>query len=163
MDEFIKLAKNSIEYFLENKNYLDVKTKNYDKNHNGVFVEIYKNGLLRSISGESLPVRKNILYDIIYESVKAAFFTKKSDPITKENLKEIKIVIKEIYDLEIINFLDETDDFDGLELTYQNNTFTLFLENYKNKEELLKDLLKKSNVDSWDIFILKKFKVIKHI
>ncbi|MBS6921472.1 MULTISPECIES: AMMECR1 domain-containing protein [Anaerococcus] len=162
MDDYVKLAYDAIEYYLENKTYLRDFDEKFKKNSNGIRIEVKINGRLKGISGSIFPTRKNLGLDIIYEAVNAGFFDLKFNPITKENLKDLEIKVFEYFDVEKLRFIEDFNDYDGIMLSFMEENYYLYRKDFKSDIEMLEKALKISNVDSWDNFSIDKFRLKIH-
>ena len=162
MDDYVKLAYDAIEYYLENKTYLRDFDEKFKKNSNGIRIEVKINGRLKGISGSNFPTRKNLGLDIIYEAVNAGFFDLKFNPITKENLKDLEIKVFEYFDVEKLRFIEDFNDYDGIMLSFMEENYYLYRKDFKSDIEMLEKALKISNVDSWDNFSIDKFRLKIH-
>lgn len=162
MDDYVKLAYDAIEYYLENKTYLRDFDEKFKKNSNGIRIEVKIDGRLKGISGSIFPTRKNLGLDIIYEAVNAGFFDLKFNPITKENLKDLEIKVFEYFDVEKLRFIEDFNDYDGIMLSFMEENYYLYRKDFKSDIEMLEKALKISNVDSWDNFSIDKFRLKIH-
>lgn len=162
MDDYVKLAYDAIEYYLENKTYLRDFDEKFKKNSNGIRIEVKINGRLKGISGSIFPTRKNLGLDIVYEAVNAGFFDLKFNPITKENLKDLEIKVFEYFDVEKLRFIEDFNDYDGIMLSFMEENYYLYRKDFKSDIEMLEKALKISNVDSWDNFSIDKFRLKIH-
>lgn len=90
MDNYLELAKNSVESFLTNKDLPE--TKNLPREmlikKSGCFVSIHKGKELRGCIGSIVPVCKNVATEIIYNSALACR-DPRFKPVTNEELKEL--------------------------------------------------------------------------
>lgn len=162
MDDYVKLAYDAIEYYLENKTYLRDFDEKFKKNSNGIRIEVKINGRLKGISGSIFPTRKNLGLDIIHEAVNAGFFDLKFNPITKENLKDLEIKVFEYFDVEKLRFIEDFNDYDGIMLSFMEENYYLYRKDFKSDIEMLEKALEISNVDSWDNFSIDKFRMKIH-
>lgn len=162
MDDYVKLAKESIKYYLENRTYLKDIDKKFKEKSNGIRVEVKIDGRLKGISGSIYPSKENIGLDIIFEAVNAGFFDLKYNPIRKENLDKLEIKVYEFYDVEKMRFIEEFNDFDGIVLSFMDENYYLLRSNFNSDMEMLKKALEISNVDSWDNFSIDKFRLKIH-
>lgn len=162
MDDYVKLAYDAIEYYLENKTYLRDFDEKFKKNSNGIRIEVKINGRLKGISGSIFPTRKNLGLDIIYEAVNAGFFDLKFNPITKENLKDLEIKVFEYFDVEKLRFIEDFNDYDGIMLSFMEENYYFYRKDFKSDIEMLEKALEISNVDSWDNFSIDKFRLKIH-
>lgn len=162
MDDYVKLAYDAIEYYLENKTYLRDFDEKFKKNSNGIRIEVKINGRLKGISGSIFPTRKNLGLDIIYEAVNAGFFDLKFNPITKENLKDLEIKVFEYFDVEKLRFIEDFKDYDGIMLSFMEENYYVYRKDFASDIKMLEKALEISNVDSWDNFSIDKFRMKIH-
>ncbi|MFR6222015.1 MAG: AMMECR1 domain-containing protein [Anaerococcus sp.] len=162
MDDYVKLAYDAIEYYLENKTYLRDFDEKFKKNSNGIRIEVKIDGRLKGISGSIFPTRKNLGLDIIHEAVNAGFFDLKFNPITKENLKDLEIKVFEYFDVEKLRFIEDFKDYDGIMLSFMEENYYVYRKDFKSDIKMLEKALEISNVDSWDNFSIDKFRLKIH-
>lgn len=162
MDDYVKLAKESIEYYLENKTYLREFDQKFKEKSNGIRVEVNIDGRLKGISGSIYPTKENVGLDIIYEAVNAGFFDFKFNPISDKNLDKVEIKVYEYYDVEKLRFIEEFNDFDGIVLSFMDENFYFLRSDFTSDIKMLEKALEISNVDSWDNFSIDKFRLKIH-
>lgn len=162
MDDYVKLAYDAIEYYLENKTYLRDFDEKFKKNSNGIRIEVKIDGRLKGISGSIFPTRKNLGLDIIHEAVNAGFFDLKFNPITKENLKDLEIKVFEYFDVEKLRFIEDFNNYDGIMLSFMEENYYLYRKDFESDIKMLEKALEISNVDSWDNFSIDKFRLKIH-
>lgn len=162
MDDYVKLAYDAIEYYLENKTYLRDFDEKFKKNSNGIRIEVKINGRLKGISGSIYPTRKNLGLDIIHEAVNAGFFDLKFNPIRKENLKDLEIKVFEYFDVEKLRFIEDFKDYDGIMLSFMEENYYVYRKDFDSDIKMLEKALEISNVDSWDNFSIDKFRLKIH-
>lgn len=162
MDDYVKLAYDAIEYYLENKTYLRDFDEKFKKNSNGIRIEVKINGRLKGISGSIYPTRKNLGLDIIHEAVNAGFFDLKFNPIRKENLKDLEIKVFEYFDVEKLRFIEDFKDYDGIMLSFMEENYYVYRKDFNSDIKMLEKALEISNVDSWDNFSIDKFRMKIH-
>ena len=162
MDDYVKLAYDAIEYYLENKTYLRDFDEKFKKNSNGIRIEVKINGRLKGISGSIYPTRKNLGLDIIHEAVNAGFFDLKFNPITKENLKDLEIKVFEYFDVEKLRFIEDFKDYDGIMLSFMEENYYAYRKDFDSDIKMLEKAIEISNVDSWDNFSIDKFRLKIH-
>ena len=92
----LKLARRSIEHFLEKREILKIKETELPskklKEKRGTFVTLLKHNELRGCIGHIYPVNP-IFIDVIQNAVAAGFYDSRFLPLKKEELPEIKIEI----------------------------------------------------------------------
>jgi len=89
----LSLARKSIEHWLKYSEKLFISDEEISpslKNNKACFVTIIKNGKLRGCIGCLEPIAP-LYQNVISNAVSAAFFDPRFSPLTKEELKEIKI------------------------------------------------------------------------
>lgn len=160
-DEFVKLAYDSIKYYLENGKYLNTYPEEFKDNHNGVIIQISKEDRLER-SGSIYPTRANIGLDIIYEAVNLAIFNN-AIALKKDELDEIYIQVLEISKVESMETIDDFGVYSGMLINYANNPSLVFREDYETDYQMYEDGLKLANVDDFDVYSMEKFKVKRHI
>lgn len=162
MDDYVKLAYDAIEYYLENKTYLRDFDEKFKEKSNGIRVEVKISGRLKGISGSIYPTRKNLGLDIIHEAVNAGFFDLKFNPIRKENLKDLEIKVFEYFDVEKLRFIEDFKDYDGIMLSFMEENYYVYRKDFDSDIKMLEKALEISNVDSWDNFSIDKFRMKIH-
>lgn len=162
MDSYVKLAYDSIKYYLENKTYLRDFDEKFKENSNGIRVEVKIKGRLKGVSGSIFPTRKNLGLDIVHEAVNAGFFDLKFNPITKENLKDLEIKVFEYFDVEKLRFIEDFKDYDGIMLSFMEENYYVYRKDFDSDIKMLEKALEISNVDSWDNFSIDKFRMKIH-
>ena len=162
MDAYVKLAYDSIEYYLEKKTYLREFDEKFKEKSNGIRIEVKINERLKGISGSIYPTRENLALDIIFEAVNAGFFDFKFNPISKENLKDLEIKVFEYYDVKKLRFIEDFGDYDGIMLSFMEENYYVYKKNFDSDIKMLEKAIEISNVDSWDNFSIDKFKMKIH-
>ncbi|WP_297281807.1 hypothetical protein [uncultured Anaerococcus sp.] len=161
MDQLVKLAKDSIKYYLENEKYLSEYDESLKKNNNGAIVIINKDGKTES-SGSIYPTRSDIGLDVIYEAVNLTVFNNAID-LRDTNIDDLDIMVYEVTKVSQIQYLEDFGMYHGLLLKYNNNSALVFRNDYESDYQMFEDAIEIANVDSHDVFTLEKFKIIKHI
>jgi hypothetical protein len=161
MDQLVKLANDSIKYYLDNKRYLTDYDSSLKKNNNGAIVIVNRDDKTE-LSGSIYPTRSNIGLDVIHEAVNVAIFNNAID-LTDGKVDQLNIMVYEITKIKQIQYVQEFGMYHGLLLKYNNNSTLVFRNDYESDYQMFEDAIKKANVDSHDVFTLEKFKVKKHI
>lgn len=162
MDLFVKLAYDTIKYYIKNKKILQTYDESFENKNSGIIVKIENGERLKGESGFIFPTRKNTAIDIIQESINAGFFSYTYMPITAKNLDQHKITIYEFLKVETIKYIEDFKDWDGISITFNDESFIAYRKDYNSDIDMFDSCLKKANVDYWDIFLIEKFKVIIH-
>lgn len=118
-DSYIKLARASIEHFIQTGKRLTIKEveailpKEFIgtsmKQHQGAFVSIHKRGQLRGCIGTISESSDHLLDEIIYNAISASSKDPRFDPISEEELLALEIKVDILYEAEPISSLAELD------------------------------------------------------
>ena len=112
MNEYVKLAKYSLEYFIRNGEIApfpnDVSAE-LTANKAGVFVCIKIRGQLRGCIGTIVPVTENIAYEIMRNAVSAASEDPRFPPVTVGELDELVYTVDVLKPPEIIDGISQLD------------------------------------------------------
>jgi len=168
-DEFVKLAKKSIEYFMEKGEKLDLpenlaENDFYNKKA-GAFVSLKKDGDLRGCIGTIFPVKDSLGKEIIENAVSAAFRDPRFYPVKKDELEEIEYsvdVLEKPVKVKDINELDPK--LYGVIVTKGSRKGVLLpnLEGVDTVDKQLDIVLRKAGISKEENYTLEKFKVIRH-
>ena len=140
-DKLVKLAFDSLKYYLDTGKYLDEYDEEFKDNHNGVIIEI-KFGDKRERAGSIYPTRANIALDVIYETVNLGIFNN-ALALRKEDLDEIYIQV--------------------LEINNSNNPVIVYRNDYESDYQMFADAKDRANLDEFDVYNMEKFKIVRHI
>ncbi|MDD7305537.1 MAG: AMMECR1 domain-containing protein [Peptoniphilaceae bacterium] len=162
MDRYIKLAYESIEYYLKNRKPLSVYDDYFRDKNRGIIVRIENKGRLKGQSGSIYPTRKDMGLDIINEAINAGFFSYTFMPITEENLLDHEICVYEFTDVKKIKYIEDFKAYDGICITFNEEVFIFYRKDFKSDMEMFESAIKEANLDSWDVFLIEKFKVKVH-
>ncbi len=111
MNYYTKLAKKTIENYVNNKEIIDVPKdvpREMIENKAGVFVTIKRNGDLRSCIGTYAPTKENIALEIIDNAFSAATKDYRFEPIKKEELPFLS------YSVSVLGELKKTESIKEL-------------------------------------------------
>jgi MEMO1 family protein len=143
--ELLKLARSSIEHYLENQSVLPVTLSKRPVFNLpfGVFVTIQKNGDLRGCIGNMEPI--NSLQNlVVHMALSSAFEDPRFPSINKEELREVKIEISVLSPLRQIKSVDEIIQNKHGVLIRKGNRGGTYLpqvwEHFDSKEEFLNSL-----------------------
>lgn len=161
MSDLVKLAKESIKYYLKTGKYLTEYDESLKNNNNGVIVIVNKDGKTER-SGSIYPTRSDIGLDVIHEAVNVAVFNNAID-LSDIEIDDLFISVYEVTKIKQIQHMEEFGMYHGLYLKYNTNSALVFRNDYESDYQMFEDAIKIANVDSHDIFTLEKFKVNKHI
>ncbi|HCX03583.1 MAG TPA: AMMECR1 domain-containing protein, partial [Clostridiales bacterium] len=168
-DKYVKLAKKSIEYFVEKGEKLELP-ENLEENdfYNkkaGAFVSLKKGGDLRGCIGTIFPVKDSLGKEIIENAVSAAFRDPRFYPVKKDELEEIEYsvdVLEKPVKVKDINELDPK--VYGVIVTKGSRKGVLLpnLEGVDTVDKQLDIVLRKAGINKEENYTLEKFKVIRH-
>lgn len=111
-DEYVNLAKKTIETFVKDKKKIKVPTSTSNELLNkkaGVFVSIHKLGKLRGCMGTFLPTTNSIAEEIINNAISASTKDPRFSAITEDELKYLKINVDVLSKPESIKSKEELD------------------------------------------------------
>lgn len=116
MNEYIKLAKNSIETYIKTGKKIEVPKdlpKEFYSCRKGVFVTIYTKSnpekKLRGCIGTFLPAKENIAQEIIDNAISAAIYDYRFNPIAENELGGLK------YEVSLLNPPERIDSVENLD------------------------------------------------
>lgn len=161
MSDLVKLAKESIKYYLETGKYLKEYDESLKSNNNGVIVIVHKDGRHEK-SVSIYPTRSDIGLDVIHEAVNVAVFNNAID-LSDIEIDNLYISVYEVTKIKQIQYMEEFGMYHGLFLKYNNNHALVFRDDYESDYQMFEDAIKIANVDSHDVFTIEKFKVHKHL
>lgn len=156
----LKLARESISYYLKNRKLLKYSTEDPQLNERkGVFVTLTKHNLLRGCIGYIEPI-KPIYQAVIENAVNAAFKDPRFEPLEEDELKEIEIEIsllttpKKLYYENSQDLLEKLNHNMGVIIEYAGRSATFLpqvWEQIPDKELFLSELCRKAGLsyDCW--------------
>lgn len=152
----LDLARKAIDYYLENRRELEIEKESVPKELTkkaATFVTLTKNGHLRGCIGH-LEAYSELYRSIISNSVAAAFFDPRFDPVTKNEAVGLSVEISVLGEFRHVTSFEELKKGDGVVLIKGRNR-AVFLpqvwEELPEKEEFLKYLAVKAGLseDGW--------------
>ena len=111
-DDYVRLARKSVEYYVLNQKHLKISDDLSDellKRKAGAFVSIHKFGRLRGCIGTIMPVRENLALEIIENAISACSRDPRFDPIASDELKDLEITVDVLGEIEDIESKDQLD------------------------------------------------------
>ena len=113
MTEYVRLAKDTIENYIKNKEVINIPDYVTDallKRRAGVFVSIHKkDGSLRGCIGTFLPTQDNVALEIIHNAISAATRDPRFPPIQESELEDLVINVDVLGEPEEVSDLSELD------------------------------------------------------
>ena len=111
-DEYVKLARRSLETYIMTGQSIDVPDdlpEEMLKMRAGAFVSLHKHGKLRGCIGTIFPTTENVAAEIIQNAVSAATQDPRFDPVTQDELKWLEISVDVLGKPEKIRSEEELD------------------------------------------------------
>lgn len=167
-DPYIKLAKESLEYYLKNKKVMkkpDDLPKEMLKKQAGVFVSLKKEGNLRGCIGTTQPTTNSIADEIIQNSVSAGRRDPRFPPVEENELNQLSISVDVLLSPEPISNFDELDPEKYGVIVRKNQRSGLLLPNLEgidSAEEQVNIALRKAGILPNEDYSLERFEVIRH-
>lgn len=166
-DPYVKLARESLDYFLKHDRYLEIP-KNLPSDmitgRRGVFVTFKMNGELRGCIGTIQPVTSSIAMEIIRNSVEAGTRDPRFYPINREELQFLEVSVDELMEAEKAEFKDLDPKNYGVIVRTANKSGLLLpdLEGVDTSEEQLSIAMRKAGIRQDEDYSLERFEVIRH-
>ncbi len=110
--EYVKLARNSLEYYIENEKIMEVPEDLSDKllkERYGVFVTIKIDNNLRGCIGTIMPTRNNLAEEIIHNAIASGTEDPRFRPVTMEELPNLEYSVDILYPSEKIESIEKLD------------------------------------------------------
>ncbi len=166
-DPYVKLAKESLDYFLKHERYMEVPDDLPEimlRERRGVFVTFYMDGELRGCIGTIQPVTRSIALEIIRNAVEAGTRDPRFHPINREELQFLEISVDELMEPEPAEFKDlDPKDYGVIVRTDRKSGLLLpDLEGVDTSEEQLSIAMRKAGIREDEDYSLERFKVIRH-
>lgn len=160
----VKLARESLTYFLETGKYLakpdpmpEILTQ-----RKACFVSLKKHGHLRGCIGTIEPVRAMLAEEIIENSVSAGIRDPRFSPVKRDELDEIVISVDVLSKPQMIKSTDELDPMNyGIIVRSKGRSGVLLpnLEGVDTVEKQLEITLSKAGIDHHEDYVMYRFKV----
>lgn len=174
-DDYIKLARKSIEYFVLHRRKLDFQQvkEEFSKGfveeainkRAGVFVSIHKGGALRGCIGTIEPLQHNIIGEIIYNAISACSQDPRFFPVEDYELSELEISVDILEEPERIDSKEQLDVKRYgviVEKGHRRGLLLPNLEGINNVEEQVKIAMEKAGIEEDEGVELFRFEVIRH-
>ena len=168
MDEYVKLAKYSVENFVKNRKMAKLYDTIPDElisKKAGVFVSLKMNGNLRGCIGTIGPTKKNIAEEILENSVTAAVGDLRFDPVREEELEQLVYSVDVLSEPEWIQSKDLLDpNIYGVIVTtgFKRGLLLPNLEGIDSVDEQISIALRKAGIKSDEEYKMERFKVVRH-
>lgn len=168
-DEYVRLARQTIETYITKKEILkvpdDLPAELTDRQA-GAFVSIHKHGYLRGCIGTILPTKGSIAEEIIGNAISAATADPRFDPITADELPWLDINVDILSEPEDIASVDELDvKRYGVIVTsgYKRGLLLPDLDGVDTVEEQISIARRKGGIGEHEKYSLQRFEVIRHV
>ncbi|NLP30086.1 MAG: AmmeMemoRadiSam system protein A [Clostridiales bacterium] len=167
-DEYVKLARKSLESYVKNRKYIDIPEdvpKELLENKAGVFVTLNKDGRLRGCIGTISPVEDCIANEIIRNAVSAGTGDPRFDPVTIEELPEL------VYSVDVLGEAEEVSDESELDALkygvivskgFRRGLLLPNLEGVKTPRQQIEIALQKAGISPNESYKLERFEVVRH-
>ena len=167
-DEYVRLARNSLEYYIKNGKIMDVPKDISDellKRRHGAFVTIKKDGNLRGCIGTIEPTKANLAEEIIYNAISAGVKDPRFEPVTEEELPYLVYSVDVLYPPEPISSLEELDvEKYGVIVSkgFRRGLLLPNIEGVNTPSEQVSIALAKAGIGGYEDYKLERFQVERH-
>lgn len=167
-DDYVRLARESIEYYIHNGRYMDIPEdlpRDMIEGKNGVFVTLYKDGMLRGCIGTIEPRRENIALEIVINAVSAAMEDPRFSPVEEFELEKIVYSVDILSDPEPISSKEELDVHDYgiiVKSGYRKGLLLPNIQGVDTVEEQVSIALRKAGIHEDERYSMERFKVVRH-
>jgi AmmeMemoRadiSam system protein A len=167
-DPYVKLARESLEYYIKHKKTLP-KSKNLisdlTDNKAGVFVSIHKYDMLRGCIGTVSPTSSCIADEIINNAISAGTRDPRFRSVKKKELPYLQYSVDILFPEEPIESFSDLDVKRYGVIVYHNHKYGLLLPNLDGidtVEEQVSIAKQKAGIRENEPFKMKRFEVIRH-
>ncbi|MDD3349974.1 MAG: AmmeMemoRadiSam system protein A, partial [Eubacteriales bacterium] len=167
-DEFVRLARLSLEHYVKNRKSLQTKPElspQLAQKKAGVFVSLKKDGKLRGCIGTTSPTTESIGDEIIQNAVSAGVGDPRFEPVNEEELPWLVYSVDVLGEAEAIDskdFLDPSRYGVIVESGRKKALLLPALEGIKTIEQQLSVVLQKAGIDPADPYSISRFEVVRH-
>lgn len=166
-DPYLRLARDSLTYFLTNGKYMDIPsyiTEKMLKEKSGVFVSLKKEGQLRGCIGTVFPVTENVAEEIIRNAVEAGLYDSRFIAVTEDELEEIDFSVDVLTEPEDTTVEELDPKKYGIIVRSRGKTGLLLpdLDGVDTVEEQLSIALQKAGIGKNEKYTIERFEVIRY-
>ncbi len=168
VDEYVSLARQSIESYVKNRERIKVPenlSKELLEEQRGVFVSIHKNGDLRGCIGTFLPMESCIAKEIIFNAISAATRDPRFPAIVEEELPDLEINVDVLTTPEDIPSKEELDPKRYGVIVRNGSRRGLLLpdlDGIDTIEEQINIAKRKAGIGPEEEVTLQRFEVVRH-
>ena len=167
-DEYVRLARSALEYFIRAKRALPLFGELSSELHErraGVFVSLKKFGELRGCIGTIAPVTRSIAEEITRNAVSAGMQDPRFEPVTEDELPYL------VYDVDVLSQAERSDreHLDpkryGVIVTSGGKRGLLLpnLDGVDTVEQQLDIALRKAGIGPGEVYFIERFEVVRHL
>ena len=167
-DEYVRLARQSLEHYVLRREYLDIPEglpPALTETRAGAFVSLHKFGRLRGCIGTILPVTDCLAKEIIDNAVSAALRDPRFDPVRPDELTWLEVSVDVLGAPEPIKSMDQLDvKRYGVIVTRGRKKGLLLpdLEGVDTVEDQVAIARQKAGIEPGEPVQLERFEVIRH-
>lgn len=166
--EYVKLARNSLEYYIENEKIIEIPENLSDKllkERYGAFVTIKIDNNLRGCIGTIMATRNNLAEEIIHNAIASGTEDPRFRPVTKEELPKLEYSVDILYPPEKIETIKELDVKKyGVIVSkgFRRGLLLPNLEGVDTVEEQLNIALMKAGIANYENYEMERFQVERY-
>ena len=168
-DDFVKLARKSLEHYIKTGKYLEVPkdlseellSENYP-----VFVTLKKDGSLRGCIGATESTKGSLAKEIIHYSIQAGTKDPRFKSVEKDELESLVYSVDVLMEPEPVEKTSQLDpETYGVIVKkgFRRGLLLPMLEGVDTVEEQLRIALNKAGIDPGENYSIERFKVIRHL
>lgn len=167
-DEFVKLARLSLETYVKTGGYAKLPAGLPDELTNtraGVFVSLKKGGRLRGCIGTIMPAEPSVAQEILKNAVSAGTGDPRFEPVEEDELGALVYSVDVLGDAEPVQSLCELDAKRyGVIVTkgYRRGLLLPNLEGVDTSEQQIAIALQKAGIPSGEKYGIERFEVVRH-
>jgi len=171
-DDYIKLARESIEFYIHHTQKYKIDESKFSKEflnecknkRAGAFVSIHKDGQLRGCIGTTESTNDNLLDEIIYNGISACSSDPRFNAIEEKEIQDLEIKVDILGESEPIESMDELDVIKYgviVEQGYKRGLLLPNLDGIHTVAEQVSIAKQKAAIES-GVFKMYRFQVIRH-
>ncbi len=167
-DEYVKLARESLEYYINNHHELELPkdlSRNLLKKKAGVFVSLHIDNKLRGCIGTITPIQNSIAEEIIQNAISAGSRDYRFLKVRPNELERMEYSVDVLKPSESISSIDELDITKYGLIVISGNKSGLLLPNIDGIEDEYHQLQiakRKAGINDSDDFRMERFEVERH-